>query len=213
VTASGGGPKGLLIALEGGEGSGKTTQAGLLAAALGAVATREPGGTAVGERIRDLVLDRSLGDLGPHAELLLMAAARAEHVRQVIAPALASGRTVVTDRFSGSSLAYQGYGRGLAPEVVEAVSSAATGGVEPDLNVLIDVPDSVAAERRCGSPDRIEAAAADFHARVTEGFRRLAAARPDRWAVVDGGGTIDEVAARVLATVAERLGVPAPAGR
>jgi dTMP kinase len=198
--------RGVLIALEGGEGCGKSTQVALLGAALGAVVTREPGGTAAGERIRSLVLDRSLGELGAVAELLLVAAARAEHVRLVIAPALEEGRVVVTDRYSGSSLAYQGYGRGLPLSTVVAVSSAATGGIEPDLNILLDLPDEVAATRRCGSPDRIEAAEAGFHARVTEGFRELATTYPARWVTVDGLGTVEEVAARVQAAVSARLG-------
>jgi dTMP kinase len=198
--------RGVLIALEGGEGCGKSTQVALLGAALGAVVTREPGGTAAGERIRSLFLDRSIGELGAVAELLLVAAARAEHVRLVIGPALDEGRVVVTDRYSGSSLAYQGYGRGLPLSTVVAVSSAATGGIEPDLNILLDLPDEVAEARRCGSPDRIEAAEAGFHARVTAGFRQLATADPDRWALVDALGTIEEVAARVQAAVSERLG-------
>jgi dTMP kinase len=197
--------RGRFVAFEGGEGTGKSTQARLLADALGAVATREPGGTTAGERIRALLLDPDLGELGAEAELLLFAAARAELVRQVVAPALSAGRDVVADRFSGSTLAYQGYGRGLPLDLVRAVSAVATGGADPDLNVLLDVPDEVAAGRRCGVPDRMEAAEAAFHARVVAGFRSLAAADPERWVVVDGIGTPDEVAARVLAVVTVRL--------
>lgn len=205
MAVSGPAARGVLIAIEGGEGCGKSTQAPLLAASLGALCTREPGGTPAGERIRAVVLDPALADLGPEAELLLVAAARAEHVRAVIGPALAAGRTVVTDRFSASSLAYQGYGRGIPLEVVRAVSAVATGGLEPALQVLLDLPDDVAAGRRGGVPDRVEAADAGFHARVTAGFRQLAAGDPARWLVVDAAGTVDEVAERLHRAVAGRL--------
>ena len=187
------------MAFEGGEGCGKSTQASLLAGRLGAVLTREPGGTAAGERIRSLLLDPGLGELGATAELLLMAAARAEHVRTVIRPALEAGRHVVTDRFSGSSLAYQGYGRGLDLDLVRSISGAATGGLEPDVTVLLDLPAAVAASRRSGAPDRIEAAEPGFHEKVLRGFSELA--RIEGWVVVDGSGTPEEVAVRVAGAV------------
>ncbi len=198
--------RGRLIAFEGGEACGKSTQAALLAEALGAVLTREPGGTPAGERIRDVLLDPAAGELGAEAELLLMAAARAEHVRQVVAPALSAGRTVVTDRYSGSSLAYQGYGRGLDLALVARISDVATGGIEPDLNVLLVLPEDVAEARRGGSPDRIESADEAFHARVSKGFGLIAAADPEHWVVVDGVGSQAAVAARVGEAVAGRLG-------
>jgi dTMP kinase len=188
--------RGRLIALEGGEGCGKSTQAARLANRLGAVLTREPGGTAVGERVRDLLLDPALVDLEPRAEALFMAAARAQHVAEVIAPALAAGRDVVTDRYAHSSLAYQGFGRGLDTGEVRALSDFATDGLWPDLVVLLDVPEDVAAGR-LGDLDRFEAAGADFHRRVVAGFRALAAEEPDRWVVVPGVGSVDEVAERV----------------
>lgn len=188
--------RGRLIALEGGEGCGKSTQAALLANRLGAVLTREPGGTAVGERVRDLLLDPALVNLDPRAEALFMAAARAQHVAEVIAPALAAGRDVVTDRYAHSSLAYQGFGRGLDVAAVRALSDFATDGLWPDVVVLLDVPEDVAAGR-LGALDRFEAAGADFHQRVVEGFRALAAEDPDRWVVVPGVGSVDEVAERV----------------
>ncbi|MBW3668704.1 MAG: dTMP kinase [Actinobacteria bacterium] len=192
--------RGRLVALEGGEGCGKSTQAARLATRLGAVLTREPGGTAVGERVRDLLLDPALVDLDPRAEALFMAAARAQHVAEVISPALAAGHDVVTDRYAHSSLAYQGFGRGLDVEAVRALSDFATGGLWPDLVVLLDVPADVAAGR-LGALDRFEAAGAAFHQRVVEGFRALAAAEPDRWVVVSGVGSVDDVAERVWQAV------------
>jgi dTMP kinase len=197
--------RGAFIAVEGGEASGKSTQARLLAERIDAVLTREPGGTALGERLRELLLDPATGPVDARTELLLMAAARAEHVAQVIRPALDAGRTVVSDRFSASSLAYQGYGRGLSLDEVRRVSEWATGGVEPDLVVLIDVDPSVAAARLAASgaaPDRLEAAGSAFHAAVADGFRALAAADPGRWVVVDG----DAPVARLAQTIAERVG-------
>jgi dTMP kinase len=208
--------RGRLVALEGGEGCGKSTQARLLASRLGAVLTHEPGGTVLGRRIRDLVLDPSVSGLADRTEALLMAADRAQHVAEVIRPALESGNDVVTDRFSGSTLAYQGHGRGLDLDELSSLSRWAAGGIEPDLVVLLDVPAEVAAGRRCRQPDRMEAEDLTFHARVVAGYRALAAADPGRWVVIDGGGTVDEVAARVAATVESRMapdpnrpGVPA----
>lgn len=197
----------MLIAFEGGEGTGKSTQAALLAERLDAVLTREPGGTAIGSRIRALVLDPANQELGDRAEALLMAADRAQHVAEVIRPALDAGRVVVTDRFAGSSLAYQSYGRGLPLDEVEQLSRWATDGIWPDLVVLLDVPETVADERLGAERDRMEGVGDGFHQRVVAGFRSLALADPDRWVVLDGTGTIDEVAARVWAAVAPRVGV------
>lgn len=185
------------IVLEGGEGSGKSTQARLLAAALGAVLTHEPGGTGPGLAIRRLVLAPDGEPLDPRAEALLLLADRAQHVESVIRPALAAGRHVVCDRFSGSTLAYQGYGRRLELATLEAMSRWASGGLEPDVVVLLDVP----VGRVSGPRDRMEAEEAVFHGRVVEGYRALAAADPDRWVVVDGSGSVDEVAALVLKAV------------
>lgn len=197
--------RGRFIAFEGGEACGKSTQAALLAEALGAVLTREPGGTDIGARVRALVLDPATIGLAPRAEALLMAADRAQHVAEVVAPALAAGRHVVTDRFAGSSIAYQGHGRGLPVDEVAQLSRWATDGVWPDLVVLLDVPAEVADRRLGAARDRMEAEPSAFHAAVLEGFRAQAAAEPDRWAVVDGTGTVDEVAAAVRREVAERL--------
>jgi len=196
------------VALEGGEGSGKSTQARLLAGALGAVLTREPGGTAVGERIRSLLLDPAERGLDARAEALLMAADRAAHVAGVVGPALAAGRSVVSDRSVWSSLAYQGYGRGLPVAELRELSDWAMGGRWPDLAVLVNVPEDVALARLAAAgrpPDRFEAEDGGFHRRVHEGFLTLASAEPTRWAVVDGTGTPEEVAARVIDAVRSRL--------
>jgi dTMP kinase len=190
------------IALEGGEGSGKSTQAALLAARLGAVLTREPGGTEVGGRIRVIVLDPQVGTaLDARAEALLMAADRAQHVAEVIRPALSRGDHVVTDRFSGSTLAYQGYARGLDVGELAWLSGWATGRLEPDVVILLDVPADVAVARMKPGPDRMEAAGDEFHRKVAEGYRALASSEPARWRVVDGLGTVEEVEARVAKAV------------
>jgi len=188
---------GRLIVFEGGEASGKSTQAALLAERLGAVLTREPGGTDVGRSLRSLVLDPAVVNLDPRAEALVMLADRAQHVAEVIRPALARGDDVVSDRFSGSTLAYQGYARGLDVAELARLSSWATDGVEPDLVILLDVAADVAVARLGHDLDRMEDAGAEFHRRVAEGYRTLAAADPARWCVVDGSGTVAEVAARV----------------
>ena len=196
------------IALEGGEGSGKSTQAALLASALGAVLTREPGGTPVGAQIRALLLGAIEGGLDPKAEALLMAADRAQHAAAVVAPALAAGRDVVADRSAWSSLAYQGYGRGLDVDWLRAVSDWAMDGRWPDLAVLIDVPLAQSRSRviRTGRAlDRMEAEGGGFHERVLEGFRLLATTFEDRWVVVDGDGSPEAVAARVASAVKARL--------
>lgn len=140
-------PPGRLIALEGIDGCGKSTQARILADALGAVLTHEPGATALGQALRSLLLDPARPAPVPRAEALLMAADRAQHVDELVRPALAEGRWVVTDRFSGSTLAYQGWGRGLAADPLRQVVAWAAGGVEPDLSVLVDVEPAVARQR------------------------------------------------------------------
>jgi dTMP kinase len=167
------------------------------------VLTREPGGTAAGEHIRALLLDPSLPAVVPRAETLLMLAARAQHVAEVIEPALAAGRHVVCDRFSGSTIAYQGYGRGLDPSELASLSHWAAAGLEPDLVVWLRVPAAESARRRAarGGEDRIEAEVAAFFARIESGFAALAGADPGRWRVVEGVGGVDEVAARVAAAV------------
>jgi dTMP kinase len=192
------------IAFEGGEACGKSTQTVRLAERIDAVATHEPGSTRIGAAIRHLLLDPATENLDSRAEALLMAADRAQHVAEVVRPALASGRHVVTDRFAGSSLAYQGYGRGLPVEEIERMSRWAAAGLWPDLVILLEVPPEVAEGRMASERDRLEAAGAGFHHRVAAGFRALAAADPGLWTVVDGTGTAHEVAGRVWEIVLDR---------
>ena len=199
--------RGKFIVLEGGEGSGKSTQARRLSAALDAVQTREPGGTALGAQLREVLLGRDTTGLSDRTEALLMAADRAQHVAEVVEPALVAGRHVVCDRFLGSSVAYQGYGRGLEPAEVRDLSVWATGGLLPDLVVLLTVPANESVRRTGGARVRFEDAGSVFHERVADGFAAQAAAEPDRWVVVDGTGTKDQEAAAVLAAVADRLGL------
>ncbi len=198
---------GRFVVFEGGEGCGKSTQARLLAERWGAVFTFEPGGTPVGAQLREILLSPETGDLEPRAEALLMAADRAHHVATKIRPALLRGRDVVCDRFVGSSLAYQGHARGLGIEAVRAINEFGTDGLVPDLVLLLTVPEEVAAERMraSGQLDRMEQAGDEFHRKVAEAYQMLAAHETDRWVVVDGTGTIDEVEQRVLATVESRL--------
>ena len=197
--------RGRLIVFEGGEASGKSTQAARLAEELGAVLTREPGGTALGEALRPILLGQAFGALDVRSELLLMVAARAEHVAKVLRPALAAGRDVVCDRFSGSTIAYQGYGRGLPLEDVLVACELATDGCDPDLNVLLDVDEATAQLRRGRPDDAIEAAGTAFHRRVREGFLALAAADPDRWIVIDAAMTTEDVAEAVRDAVGSRV--------
>lgn len=196
------------IVLEGVEGAGKTTQVLRLAGwleELGVphVTTREPGGTPVGEAIRSVVLDRTDLDVPPVSEMLLILAARAAFVRDIVQPAIEAGRLVLADRYSLSTLAYQGYGRGLDLDDVRRAVRTATGGLRPDLYLLLDVPLEVGVERRKRegrSPDRVEREGADFFERVRAGY--LAEARRDETVVrIDAVGTPEEVAARVKEVV------------
>lgn len=196
---------GRLITFEGGEGSGKSTQAARLAERIGALLTFEPGGTPLGQAVRALLLDQSAIEVTPRAEALLMAADRAQHVVDVIRPALAAGRPVVTDRYIGSSIAYQGYGRQLDPREVEALSEWATDELRPDLVVLLQVDAAVSAARTGGARDRLEAAGDHFHARVHDGFLTQAIADPERWVVIDGSRPEDEVATSIWSVIEIRF--------
>ena len=196
----------LYVALEGAEGSGKSTQAVLLADAIGAVLTRETGGTAVGARLREILHDTSVTDLADRAEALIAAADRAQHVAHVVRPALAAGRHVVSDRSVHSTLAYQGYGRGLDVDELRRINDWAIDGFWPARVILLDAPGPVLATRIIGRAlDRFEQAGADFHARVAAGFRAMAVADPERWTVVDADGDPATVAKRVRAAVDEWL--------
>lgn len=194
------------IALEGAEGSGKSTQAARLAAALGAVLTQETGGTDIGKRLRHVLHDNDVVDLDPRAEALIAAADRAQHLAQVVIPALAGGRAVVSDRSVYSTLAYQGYGRRLDIDELRRINDWAMRGVWPDVVVFIEAPADVVADRlNRRDLDRFELAGDDFHQRVLAGYREMAAADPDRWALIDIHGSIDDVAAAVAGAVDAHL--------
>jgi len=195
------------VALDGIEACGKTTQARGLAAALDAVLTREPGATAVGGRLRTIVLDPGSGELSDRAEALIYAADRAQHVAEVVGPALAAGRHVVSDRSWASSLAYQGHGRGLDLAEVDLINRWAMDGLVPDLVVLLRLPVEEALRRLGAERDRLELEDLAFHRRVADGFDSLAAADAERWAVVDATGDTAAVARRLRTAVSERLGV------
>ncbi len=189
------------MTFEGIDRSGKTTQAARLVEALGdeAIGVREPGGTAVGERVRDLLKDPEVA-VSPEAEALLFAAARAELVRGVIRPALEEGRVVVSDRYLDSSLAYQGAARGLGVEEVGRVNSFATGGLEPDLTLLLDL-DPAGALERGGEEDRFEQEGQELQDKVAAAYEGLAAAAPARWRRIEADRDPDEVHQDVLAAV------------
>jgi dTMP kinase len=208
-------PPGLLIAFEGGEGSGKTTQARLIAIWLrelgyDVVTTHEPGATKIGMRLRALLLDTSHTGMSPHAEALMYAADRAEHVTSVIAPALSRGAIVITDRYVDSSLAYQGAGRGLEVEDIARFNRWATGGRTPDLTVLLDMDPIAGLNRRTRSADRLEAEPAAFHLRVRAGFLELARAEPGRYLVLDAARTPKDVTRDIQDRIREVLPDPVP---
>lgn len=201
----------IYIAFEGGEGSGKSTQVRLLAKRLlelegsSPVVTHEPGATPLGAQLRELLLGVDQAPVGPRAETLMMAADRAQHMTEVVQPALDNDQHVISDRTAYSSLAYQGGGRGLGIDQVRAVNDWALDGLWPDLVLLLDCPPEAASGRRQRALDRLEAEAEGFHARIHTTFRELAAAEPDRWVVIDGSAAIDDVSAAVWAAVEQRL--------
>jgi dTMP kinase len=206
---------GLLIAFEGGEGSGKTTQARLVAIWLreqgyDVVTTHEPGATKIGMRLRALLLDTSHTGMSPHAEALMYAADRAEHVASVIAPALDRGAIVITDRYVDSSLAYQGAGRNLPVEDIAHFNWWATGGRVPDLTVLLDMDPVAGLRRRTRSADRLEAEPAEFHYRVRAGFQALARAEPGRYLVLDANRPPEEITRDIQDRIRDLLPDPVP---
>jgi dTMP kinase len=199
-------PIGRYIALEGVEGCGKSTAARLLSDDLDAVLTREHGGTPIGQLIRAIVADPNHTGLDDRAEALLIAGDRAQHLAEVVQPALDLGRHVVSDRSVYSSLAYQGYGRGLDLDMVRNVNNWALGGRWPDIVVFLEVSPVVQAARlKNRNLDRFERAGEAFFERVIDGFRTMAADDPDRWITVSGDGSPMEVHAVILAAVKERL--------
>lgn len=198
--------RGRFITLEGGEGAGKSTHLAALvehlrARGLDVLSTREPGGTPLAERIRQLLLDRDEEALEPLAELLLVFAARAQHLARVVRPALAAGRWVVCDRFTDASYAYQGAGRALGPEPVDRLVALVHPDFEPDLTLYLDLPhdQGLARARDRGAPDRFEQEAAAFFDRVREGYMERACAAPDRIRIVDASQGLEEVRDAVIA--------------
>ena len=209
------GHTGLFIAFEGGEGSGKTTQARLVAIWLreqgyDVVTTHEPGATKIGMRLRALLLDTAHAGMSPHCEALLYAADRAEHVAAVIDPALDRGAIVITDRYIDSSLAYQGAGRGLPSGDIAWLNNWATEGREPDLTILLDMDPEQGLSRRARSADRLEAEPLDFHRRVRAGFLTLARAKPDHYLILDADAPVGAITEQIKDKVREILPDPVP---
>jgi dTMP kinase len=202
---------GSFIVFEGGEGAGKSTQEALLAEWLTArgitvLRTREPGGTAAGEAIRTILLSNEYAGLTDRAEALLFAAARGEHAAQVIRPALESGTVVICDRYLDSSVAYQGYGRGLGAEYVRGLSLWATRDLVPDLTVLLDVDPAIGLSR-VTSPDRLESEPIEYHRTVRAAFRDIANTDPTRYLVIDADQDKDVIAGQIRDRVAALLGI------
>ena len=204
-------PGGFFITFEGPEGGGKSTQIHRLAATLaehGYVVwtTREPGGTRVGEMIRPILLSRDQARMTPWSEALLFTAARAQHVEEVIRPRLARGELVLCDRYTDSTLAYQGYGRGLDLDTLRRLQAQATGGLQPNLTILLNLPVATGLSRIPRTArDRLDRETATFHERVRAGYQEMAAADPRRWREVDAAADEDEVARRILALASEAL--------
>lgn len=199
----------MFIAFEGGEGAGKSTQEGLLAEHLvqlgrTVVRTREPGGTPAAEAIRQVVLSPEYEGLDDRAEALLFAAARGEHATRVIRPALQRGDVVICDRFIDSSIAYQGVGRELGIDRVRELSMWATGGLLPDLTVVLDIDPRIGLSR-VAEPDRLEAQPLEYHQRVRRGFLDLAQADPARYLVLDASGEVGEIASAIARAVDVQL--------
>ncbi len=207
--------QGRFITLEGGEGAGKSTQISRLAGALESagvdvVRTREPGGSTGAEHIRALLVEGDVDRWQPMSEALLHFAARADHVDKVIRPALEAGKWVLCDRFADSTMAYQGYGHGLEPEVIHDLYQLVLGDFRPDLTIILDLDVTIGLERateRAGGEDRYERMDIDFHQRLRDGFLAIAKAEPERCAVIDAGLKADDVFATLREVVSERLGV------
>jgi dTMP kinase len=201
----------LFITFEGPDGSGKTTQARMLteylqSRGLPVLHTREPGGTAISEQIRDVVLSNRNQSIQHETEALLFSAARAQIVAELIRPALAAGKIVVCDRYADSTMAYQGYGLGLDLDALRAITRFATGGLVPDLTFYIDVPAEVGlARRHRGETNRLDQKDLAYHAKVRDGFLKMARAEPQRWVVIDGTRSVEQVQRDVRARLEPKL--------
>jgi dTMP kinase len=202
----------LFVTFEGPDGSGKSTQARLLAAAfrrqgLNVVETREPGGTPLGERIRELLLDPESPRPIPLAMALLLSASRAQLLSDVILPALGRGAIVICDRYADSTMAYQSYGLGLDAEVVRDMTAIATNGVQPDVGIYVDVPIEVGLSRAVarGALNRLDAETIHFHRNVRSGYLRIVAEEPDRWFVVDGTQSVETVHRQIMTAISPLL--------
>jgi dTMP kinase len=206
--------RGRFITLEGGEGAGKSTQLKLLAAwlrtrGIDAVETREPGGAAGAERIRELLVKGDVDRWTPIAETLLHYAARADHLDRTIRPTLAAGRWVICDRFADSTTAYQGYGHGVPLDVIDSLFNAVVGDTAPDLTLILDLPVEQGLQRaaaRSGHENRYEQMAVDFHARLRNGFLTIARQNPQRCTLIDANRAVDAIQSDIQAEVLRRLG-------
>jgi dTMP kinase len=203
----------MLITLEGPDGSGKSTQVGPLVEFLHqqgytVLATREPGGTPIGDQIRAILMDLKNAEMQPHTEILLFLAARAQLVEQVIRPHLNQGGIVLCDRYADSTLAYQGYGLGTDPQILRLMLDFATGSLKPDLTLLLDIDVEAGLKRRkeCGGEwNRLDANELAYHRRVRKGYFTLAQEEPQRWVVIDAGRPVDEVQADLQRIILARL--------
>lgn len=204
---------GRFITFEGGEGAGKSTQVRALVAhlrdlGLEVVQTREPGGSSGAEALRDLLVTGEVGRWSPMSETLMMYAARANHLEQVIRPALERGAWIVCDRFSDSTRAYQGAGGGVTPELIETIDTAVVGETQPDLVIVMDMPPQAGLKRaleRGDAENRFESKGLVFHERLREGFRRRAAAHPDRYCLIDADRSIEDIGADIWRVVSDRF--------
>ena len=202
--------RGLFISFEGGDGSGKTTQFKLFAEYLrnrgfDVVTTREPGGTRISEKIRNILLDPECTEMADKTEAFLFAASRAQHVEELIRPSVEAGKIVLCDRFVDSSIVYQGFGRGLG-STVKAINEYAVGGLYPDATFLLDISPEEGRKRngKTGKSDRLEKQSMEYHAMVAEGYRKLAAEEPDRFIVIDASSDIGKVAADIAKAFEQR---------